>query len=169
MTFHEWRINLFSSLFLTIYMLQYIEKWFQGFQISSGSTVIQHCESCCQCCCWCDLSVTCLLIMSDSCCEMIHRVFVSLRQQVKKHKKYRVLEVRYEKNSSALCYLKSVVWPSYSFNKLMSHHLLIKLFKSWEMYHNNKYCNIAIKKVLICFVWGHALVHGINLGPWTLN
>lgn len=86
-SFHKQRWNLFSPIFPTTYVLQCIEKWLQGFRKSSGSTVVQHCKSCCQrCCCWRDLSVTCLLIMSDSCCEMTHRVFASLGQQVEKHK-----------------------------------------------------------------------------------
>lgn len=89
--------------------------------------------------------------MSDNCCEMTHRVFASLGQQVEKHKKYRSLEVRYEKNSSALCYLKSVLRPSCIFNKVMiESQSPDKTFKSWVMFHNNKHCNvIAIKEVSI--------------------
>lgn len=95
---HKWRRYIFSALLLTIYLLWCIEKCLVPRTQNKQAPLVQQCKSCCQCCyCWC-VSATSPLIMSDSCCEMPHRVLASLGQQVGKHKNIEFWKWVMEKN-----------------------------------------------------------------------
>lgn len=85
-TLQKWWGNLFTAILLAVYLLQCIEKYVAPRIQNKQAPVVQQDKLWCQCCyCGC-VSVTFPLIMSDSCCGMIHKVFASLGQQVENHK-----------------------------------------------------------------------------------